>query len=389
MGIAPNNKSIKPSLNAIEPFLTSSEIKEIAAMKTKAHEIWERHKDEVVASPATLKVQTMAELFKESDAPTAWLWQGIIERGDVTMIPADAKAGKSTFLGPMVVAMLRVRTFLGYQMNPSKILFASEEAPRAVGRRLSKLGVTSEDPNILRVKELSLPKDANKLFNSCREFSADVVIIDTMATFFEVENENDNAAMSQVLKPLSEFAHDHKISLVIAHHSAASGKAIRGATSIFAAVDQAIRFRKPKTGRGGSLTEQEKRLGFTDLKRQRGLFITGRHYGEGPNSMIVQLTGKPQLSLLRDSYDYELVREFWNEQDDHVYAKLRCDEGMTIEQMMDATGYRKETVIDIFHELIRSGQVNGTGKGVRADPHKYWKVKEEYKQADSVQNRPL
>jgi len=93
--------------------------------------------------------------------------------------------------------------------------------------------------------------------------------------------------------------------------------------------------------------------------------------------MIVELTGKHQLSYKNQPYGFKMVKEHWDDKGDHIVAILPHDVGLTIDEIMVKTGYgRKQDVEDSLKELILSGLIRPMGEGVRGKPYKYWKIQE-------------
>ena len=54
-----------------------------------------------------LKVTPASKLRKELTKPIDWLWRGLIAQGDFVLLTADPKAGKSTFLGPLIASIVK------------------------------------------------------------------------------------------------------------------------------------------------------------------------------------------------------------------------------------------------------------------------------------------
>jgi RecA-family ATPase len=179
-----------------------------------------------------LNVRPASTLKKELTKPIDWLWRGLIAQGDFVMLTADPKAGKSTFLGPLIASIVKGEPFLGKPVRTGTVLFAAEESDSTMARRFAKLAVI-DNRNLKQIHgELRLPGDFDLLKQTCLKHKTDVLVIDTLGSFFDLKNENSNAEMASALKDLATFRHKERVTIILAHHTAVSGKAYRGASAI-------------------------------------------------------------------------------------------------------------------------------------------------------------
>jgi AAA domain len=310
-----------------------------------------------------LKVRRASKLKKELMQPIDWLWRGLIAQGDFVMLSADPKAGKSTFLGPLVASIVEGEPFLGKPVRKRTILFAAEESDSTVARRFAKLGVI-DNPNLKQIySEMRLPGDFELLKQASIDHEADVLLIDTLGTFFDIKNENSNAEMSSALRELAVFSHKQKVTIILAHHTAASGKAYRGASAIFAAVDQLITLTKVKKSKSS----------FHPLHRK--LAIEGRYSCEGPSEMKISLTGKPQLSLLHQPYGYDLVEETWNDEEMQLLECLPPEKpGLKADDIRKRYPKKKATILRQLNDLFKAGMIDIAGTGKKGDAKLYYRV---------------
>src|SRR5215471_20661052 len=104
-----------------------------------------------------LNVRPASTLKKELMKPIDWLWRGLIAQGDFVMLTTDPKAGKSTFLGPLIASIVKGEPFLEKPVRKGIVLFAAEESDSAMARRFAKLGVI-DNPNLKQIDaEMRLP----------------------------------------------------------------------------------------------------------------------------------------------------------------------------------------------------------------------------------------
>ena len=237
-----------------------------------------------------------------------------------------------------------------------------------MARRFAKLGVIDR-PNLKQIEaEMRLPGDFDRLKQASIDHKADVVLIDTLGSFFDIRNENSNAEMSSVLKDLATFSHKQKITIILAHHTATSGKAYRGASAIFAAVDQLITLTKKKT---------------KALSNIRELTIEGRYSCEGPSQMTISLTGKPQLSLVKQPYGYDLVEQTWNDDEMQLLECLPSTKpGLKADAISKLYQKKKQTILRQLDDLVKAGMIAVEGTGKKGNAKLYYRI-------DSVPLRAL
>jgi RecA-family ATPase len=77
-----------------------------------------------------------------------------------------------------------------------------------------------------------------------KEHDVKLVLADTLAAFWRIENENDAAEMTKVVKPLLQLARESGACVLLNYHARKSegsyGDEIRGSGALFALVDVAI-----------------------------------------------------------------------------------------------------------------------------------------------------
>jgi RecA-family ATPase len=307
-----------------------------------------------------LKVRPASTLKKELMRPIDWLWRGLIAQGDFVMLTADPKAGKSTFLGPLIASIVKGEPFLEKPVRKGITLFVAEESDSAMARRFAKLGVI-DNPNLKQIDdEMRLPEDFELLKQTCLNHKTDVLVIDTLGSFFDLKNENSNAEMASVLKNLAVFSHKHKVTIILAHHTAVSGKAYRGASAIFAAVDQLI-----------TLTKLKSKSSFNARK----LAIEGRYSCEGPSEMIISLTGKPQLTLHKQPYSYDLVEQTWNDEEMQLLECLPSKKpGLKADDIRKVYPKKKQTILQRLDDLVKAGMIAVEGTGKKGNAKLYYRI---------------
>ena len=140
-------------------------------------------------------------------------------------------------------------SFLGRETQQGVVLIlAIEEHPRDIKLRLRDLGCE----NATNIYIHCLPTNPTaEFFHHLNAFVKEkgiaLVVIDTLASFWKLKDENDAAAMTQAVKPLLYLARESGACVLMIHHSRKSegayGDEIRGSSALFGLVDVAVMMR--------------------------------------------------------------------------------------------------------------------------------------------------
>lgn len=197
--------------------------------------------------------------IKEDDTGRAWVWENFIAKGASTLLSASPKAGKTTLLRKLFVAIKNEEEFAGQPTIKSNILVLSEESPAEWAD--SREGIEDKDIKHVMIwprptRGIPSKKEWEKVIDGvskkCSELEIDMVVIDTISTFWPVDNENDAAVVKRALVPLFKLTDDNGVAVLIVHHDrkegGSNGKGVRGSGAITAHVDNIIEFRRPQDG---------------------------------------------------------------------------------------------------------------------------------------------
>lgn len=193
----------------------------------------------------------------------------ILPRDGVTMIGGQSGAGKTFALIAMAMALATKTEFLGFPVREKcgVIICAAEGAPTLPARleaARKAAGVTgplpirivTRVPNLSDVAQLESFVEALRLVIDDMELKhrvrVGVVAIDTIASAFSIENENDNSEAAHICKTLALIGQHLRVAIVPVHHFGKSAEqGLRGASAWRANVDHAISIlaeRDPATG---------------------------------------------------------------------------------------------------------------------------------------------
>ena len=197
--------------------------------------------------------------IKEDDMKRDWLWENFVAKGNITLFSALAKAGKTTLLRCLFVAMKNNEEFAGQPTRPCKVLILSEESASewADGRE----GIDDTDIDHVYIwprptRGIPSSKDWVEIIDlvckKCKELSIDMVVVDTISTFWPVDDENDAAKVKRALVPLYKLTDDNGVALMLVHHfkkdGGNEGTASRGSGALAGHVDNIIEFRRSDDG---------------------------------------------------------------------------------------------------------------------------------------------
>lgn len=198
--------------------------------------------------------------IKEEGNKKDWLWEGYVAKKHSTLLSALWKAGKTTFLRCLFLAMAHEEEFAGQPTKKSKILVISEEAEGEWVDSREEVENLGDIKNVmvwsrpLRVKPNL--KQWVDLIIKAKEYSikegVDLVVIDTLTTFWPIDNENDSAQVIKALVPLYFLTQDASVAVVLVHHFRKGGgeqaQASRGSGALPSFVDNIIEFTRSDSG---------------------------------------------------------------------------------------------------------------------------------------------
>jgi len=189
---------------------------------------------------------TAAEILTSTPPELKWLWRSFLPIGTLAILAAYMKVGKSTLVYALALASARGREFLGHATERAGVLIlAVEEHPRDVRRRLERFGMTPEDPIFVHCGRLDASTETvGEIREFIHEHEIGLVVLDTLARYWGVPDENDNALIERQISPFLDLAHETDCAVLLVHHTRKApgreGHEIRGASALFALVDLAL-----------------------------------------------------------------------------------------------------------------------------------------------------
>ena len=171
-----------------------------------------------------------------------WVWEGILGRGRLTMLTAQAKAGKTTLLSLLLREMANGGSLLGCKVSKGRVIVVSEECGGDWILRRHHLGLGDHIETIC-IPFIGKPRP-DDWYELLRQGYADVkergialIVFDTLSHLWPVEKENDNGEIQSAIMPLRGLS-ELGASVLAVHHAGATGARSRGGTELEGFFDQ-------------------------------------------------------------------------------------------------------------------------------------------------------
>lgn len=303
-----------------------------------------------------------------------WLWDGFLKLGGILLLSALWKAGKTTLLSRLILALARGGQFLGLPIECASILYITEENDGEWVERRDKLGIGDH------VHVLSQPWNRKPtmqdwfdwfdfLAGYCVEHSIGLVVFDTVSTVWPIKNENDASEVNEALMPMRRLADGRSVCVV--HHlvkiDRRDGTATRGSGALAAFVDTITELR-----RYGNQSEDGENLDHEDDRRR--VLTSFSRWDETPRKLVIRLRD--------DGLDFDAEGDGQEVKDRRLIAELlkllpTNEPGITVDEahksLPDAAKPRRAKVVQTLQSGAAAGQWQASGTGVRGDPRRFWK----------------
>jgi hypothetical protein len=305
-----------------------------------------------------------ADLVAQLPPATEWVLRPFVACGAITELVGRAKAaGKTTFLGYLMAAILDGRPFLGQPTLQGPIVLLTEQPPASLRAVLERTGLaTRTDVRILLWRDArgaSWAEIVAAAVAECVRIGARLLIVDTLPAFAGIRGdaENDAGAALAAIEPLQVAAAGGLAVVVVRHERKGGGDigdSARGSSAFTGAVDIVLR-----------LGRQENPVRPTI----RTLAALSR-FDETPPELLIELTDDGYV-LLGDEAAV-------------AFAEARCAivdillkapaPGLTEDLIVGQVGGRKSTVGSALRALLSDGEVTRGGAGRRGSPYVYSRV---------------
>jgi hypothetical protein len=301
----------------------------------------------------------------------AWLWQGYVGPGKITLFTSQWKSGKTTLLSILLARMagdtLAGGTLAGLAVRAGRAVVLSEENPELWAYRCQKLGIGNHvsllcNPFSSRPTPEQWRELTGGLLNLRRQEGLDLFVIDPLAVFLPTASENAAAGILNYLMTLRDLTAEG-ISVLVLHHPRKGltfgGQAARGSGALPSHVDIIIEmnyFNRPEA---------------TD--RRRWLRAYSRFTDTRP-SLLIELTESGDDYLVHEAAQYEAARDVAHALDLTLEA---AGEPLTQRQILDLwpddfPRPDQTTVGRLLRRGVAEGRFCQEGGGRKNDPYLYW-----------------
>lgn len=273
-----------------------------------------------------------------------YVWEGLLPTGSVGVLTAQPKCGKTTLTFHLAAAVTTGSPFLGRRIKQGNVLIIScEENQNIIHYRLQNLHHNSAHLFLHTGFLKTFPLLYEELRKYILAHSISLVIIDTLGSFWNVEDENSATRVMEALKPILHEARTTNACFLLLHHNRKSGGSagleIRGSNAIFAAVDVALILKE------------------NGVRTQRAITVQSR-YPNAPKEMLVEFRDGEFTHL---GYFHDTKQE----QKDKVF--LHMTEKLTsIKEIASRVELHYSTVSVILKQLREEGKIrkkSGPGRG--------------------------
>lgn len=286
-----------------------------------------------------------------------WLWEGYIAKGELTLCSALPKVGKSTLIAHLLKSFQTEQPLAGQPVTKSRVLVISEESKSIWARKREDLEIEGDIwviPQPFKEKPTyevwkKLVQDSARF---CKDNLIDLVVIDTITSFWHVRDEGSAPEVQAALLPLINFTDTGAAVMVIHHHRKSGGDegvASRGSTAFGSAVSIIL-----------EVSRKEKE---NPNSNQRVLKTFSR-FEESPAEIVIELVGDKYETLGTPSQVSRQARL------DRLLTILpEIPKGMTSKDLLDNWDIEelgkkpsKSSIVRFLNDLRKSGQVKIVGE---------------------------
>ncbi len=301
------------------------------------------------AAPPTDALTHIRELLAEPDDAVAWIVEGLLPAGGLSVFGGKPKGGKSTTARAIALRVCRGDPVLGRATTRGPVIYLGLEDPRRVTKaHLRTLGARATDD--LYVFTGSRPPEAKAWLETLLATVDPVlVVVDTLQHLLGVSDLNDYARVVEALRPVLALVRVCRAHLLLVHHAGKGDRtgfdAILGSTAIVGTVDVALLLRR----------REDNTRTLTTLQRM----------GDDLPESVLTLNAlqEPQLDGTRADYDARQVEgrvATWLAQQDEPVTRKAVEEGVE---------GRAEQVRAALYRLVEAKAVTRTGAGAKGDPY--------------------
>ncbi|MBF6600356.1 MAG: AAA family ATPase [Dehalococcoidia bacterium] len=239
--------------------------------------------EEVIA-----KARTAKELCEATPEKVDWLLPGYVAVGALTEIVGKAKfAGKSTFIGYMLDAVLGGKPFLGHDTQRTPVVYITEEYDSTFRQLLTRTNLTNREDLISIGRAAGLGMTWRDWVEVGRELcvrnSARLLVVDTVGGLAGLRGDDSNSAgeVTNACNLLRDVAAQGIAVVAVIHERKAGGNLVDAAVGSLAYAASADIIARIKR-----VPEKE----ADDSTRVRIIEAIGRYGEQTPEQLTIELT---------------------------------------------------------------------------------------------------
>jgi hypothetical protein len=293
----------------------------------------------------------IGDLLAEPEERVAWLVPDLMPAGGLVFVAAKPKAGKSTLVRNLALAVAQGGDFLGRRCTQGPVIYlALEERRSEVRRHFRGMGADHRDPVFVHVARAPVDGLA-ALIPLIQKHGPILVVVDPLLRFTRVRDEKAYAELSNALEGVMAAAREHEVCIVATHHAPkAQGTeaidALLGSTALSGAPDTVMVLRR---------------------QEQRRTVETVQRYGLDLERTVLVLDPETGIVRLADT-----VAEAHRQEDrQRVLSALEAATELTRDELAEAADTRRADVLQAVAGLIAGGSVLRSGAGRKGDPYRY------------------
>jgi hypothetical protein len=197
-------------------------------------------------APQRFRLLTPAELGELP--PIRWRVRGVLPPVGIGAVFGPSGSGKSFLSLDLLAAVAGGLEWLDCRVNPAPVLYCALEGEAGIAQRIgayqSKHGMLPDGFRfMLQSLDIRIAADRADLVQATRAagFAGGVLCIDTLNRAAPGADENDAAAMGQIIAAVKSLQHELGGLVLLVHHTGKdASKGLRGHSSLHAALDCAI-----------------------------------------------------------------------------------------------------------------------------------------------------
>jgi hypothetical protein len=298
----------------------------------------------------------LASALEEPPEVTAFLVEGLLPRGGVSLWGAKPKVGKSVMVRNLAMSVARGEPFLEHACHQGTVVILALEEKRA--EVINHFRIMGGIDEAVHLHTGAAPGNSKQglaaLAAAITLYQPALVIIDPVFKLVRVKDSSDYAELTRELEPVIELARNSGCHIAVTHHL---GKMVRdggddvlGSTAIFGAVDTLALMRRRK--------DQQRTL------------ETIQRYGKDLNEVVVPLdevSGTVSLGIgvveLKVTEAKDRVRE--------TLGRFAADYWADSTKVRESAELDRNVTIRALKELVEDGSAEVRGAGKPRDPFQY------------------